>query len=95
MKFVQIKKKHFSVLIPRYQKALDIDPQDAHAHYNLGLIYNILGLKQKANHSWRIAAQIYQARGKTKEHQTAFNLIIKYCIDLDRDNSQNGRETII
>lgn len=82
MRFGHIKKNHFSVLIARYKKAIDLDPQDAHPYYNLGSIYTILGLKQKANESWRIAAKIYQGRGKVREHQNVINLIIKHCTPL-------------
>ncbi|MHC5917296.1 MAG: tetratricopeptide repeat protein, partial [Nostoc sp.] len=56
-------------------KAIAINPQDAEAYGNRGLLYLNKEDKQKAVQDLQQAAQLFQAQGNTAAYETVINIL--------------------
>ena len=67
--------KDYQKAIVDYNKAIELNPDDAPGYYNRGLINKKQGDKTKAIQDFTKAAELYQKQGNTEWNQNALNRI--------------------
>ncbi len=67
--------KEYEKAIADFNQAIRLDPNDAMAYYNRGLIYRNQGDNQAALSDFQKAANLYQQQGRQDDYQDAINRI--------------------
>jgi tetratricopeptide (TPR) repeat protein len=70
----------------RFQRALELRPNDPHCYYNLGLIYHLLGVFDKSAEHYEKAVIYHENANMPRElkARSLFNIAV-YKINIDRD----------
>ncbi len=75
-----------------FLKGLELKPDDAHCHYNLGFVYHLLGVSDKSFEHYEKAVINYQTANKPKEikARSLYNLAV-FKINVEHDYEAGGR----
>jgi len=75
-----------------FLKGLELKPDDAHCHYNLGFVYHLLGVFDKSFGHYEKAVINYQTANKPKEikARSLYNLAI-FKINVEHDYGEGER----
>lgn len=75
-----------------FLKCLELKPDDAHCHYNLGLVYHLLGVFDKSFEYYKKAVINYQTANKPKEikARSLYNLAV-FKINVEQDYEEAKR----